>query len=441
MYRPQPTVTATASNRQLFIWCWMRWGALTAGERFVCVFIMLIPLLWVLGIYKYMTFLLLLCIALYEWQRYGEIRLKLPNMPVVALFGFGVYQTAQILLNYSAPGRGSVSSVFLTWFSYALLLWYIQSNNIKLRIEAIAWACTVSMVQMLGFWFLLQFVLPTSMFQPPTIPTLFGLVTGKGVAEGNVLAPYEGDLAGYYRLSLFFVSSQFFALVVGCIGLVALEIKNRIWSLLLLAACVFLIVISLSRGVWIAFPIAVWLRYLFSAYSQPRNRLILFTVMAIVCFATLSIAPITHFLISSYTDITAQVSQFRAESTQWRAEIYRQTWEAFQANPLWGHVGKGQPVSMAGGEANVIGSHSIILGNLLYGNGLVGTGIFAVFWISLFVWLYQTRSERPLACFCVLIMFTFTSATLGAMWFSPFSALIVLLCTTMYRPKAQFART
>jgi len=435
LYRPKSTVTKTTPDRQLFFWCWMRWGALTAGERFVCAFIMLIPVLWVVGIYKYMTFLLLLCIAIYEWWKHGEIRLKLPTMPAIALFGFGIYRIAQILINYDVPGRGSVSSIFITWFSYALLLWYIQSNNVRLRLEAIAWACTVSMVQMLGFWLLLQYVLPISLFQPPNIPTLFGAVTGKATAE-NLLAPYEGDISGYYRPSLFFVSAQLFALITGCIGLIALEIKNRIWSLLLLLASVFLIVISLSRGIWIAFPLAVWFRYLISAYSQPRIRLILFAVMAVASFAVLSIAPFTHFLVSSYTDITAQVSQFRASSTEWRAEIYRQTWEAFLENPIWGEAGKGQPVSMvAGGEVNTVGSHSVILGSLLYGNGLIGTGIFAVFWISLFVWLYKTRSGRPLTGFCVMIMFTFAAATVGAMWFSPFPALIVLLCVAIRQPK------
>jgi O-antigen ligase len=440
LYKPKSSATQAVPERQLFFWCWMRWGALTVGERFVCANIILIPVWWLIGIYKYMALILVSCILLYEWSRHKEIRLKPPSTPVIALFAFGVYQIAQILLNYSAPGRGSVSSIFLTWFSYALLLWYIQSNNIRLRIEAIAWACTVSILQMLGFWFLLQFVLPTSLFQPPTIPTLFGLLTGKALTKENLLAPYEGDLADYYRLSLFFTSAQFFALVVACIGLVALEIKNRIWSLLLLFACVFLIVMSLSRGVWIAFTLAVWLRYLFNAYSQPRNRLILFTLMAAVSFTTLSIAPVTNFLVNSYTDITAHVSQFRAESTEWRAEIYRQTWEAVQANPWWGHVGKGDSVSAAGGEANVIGSHSIILGNLLYGNGVVGTAIFAVFWISLFVWLYRTRSGRPLASFCVSIMFTFSSATLGAMWFIPLSALIILLFAAIRRPELNSVR-
>ena len=185
LYRPKSTIatTVSASDRQLFFWGWMRWEALTAGERFVCAFIILIPVLWVVGIYKYMTSLLIVCIAAYEWWKHGEIRLKPPITAVVAVFIFCIYRIAQMLINFDAPNKGSISGLLITWFSYALLLWYIQSNNVRLRLEAIAWACTVSIVQMLGFWLLLQYVLPISLFQPPSIPNLFGLVTGKAAGE------------------------------------------------------------------------------------------------------------------------------------------------------------------------------------------------------------------------------------------------------------------
>jgi len=436
MYKPNAPVPK-APDRKLFFWFWMRWGALSAGERFVCANIILIPVWWAVGIYKYMTFLLLSCVLLYEWWQHGEIRLKPPSAPVIGLIVFGIYQILQILINYANPQRPSIGSVFLTWFAYAALLWYIQSNKVRFRIEAIAWACTVSVLQMIGFWFLLQFVLPDTLFQPPTIPTLFGLLTGNGSMDSeNLLAPYEiSSNIEVYRLSLFFVSSQFFSLVVGCIGLVALEIKNRTWSLLLLLGCVFLIVLSFSRSVWVAFPIVIWLRYLFSTYAQPQNRSLMFALTAVASFTVLSIAPVTNRMVDSYTGLTRSVSEMRAASTEQRSEIYRQTWEAFQENPVWGQVGKGRPISIASPEQNVIGSHSVILGNLLYNNGLVGTGIFAFFWVSLFVWLYKHRAGRPLTCFCVLILFTLVSPTLSAMWFTPLSALIILLCVALYRPE------
>jgi O-antigen ligase len=288
---------------------------------------------------------------------------------------------------------------------------------------------------MLGFWFLLQFVLPQSLFKPPSIPTLFALLTGKGLDPEHLLAPFEGDFSDIYRLSLFFVSAQFFSLVVACMALIGLEVKNRIWSALLLVGCVFLIVLSYSRSVWVAFPIVVWLRFLLGTYSQPRNRPLIFALMAAVSFTVLSIAPVTNRIVDSYTGLTRNVAEMRAASTEQRSEIYRQTWEAIQENPIWGHVGKGKPISLASPKQNVVGSHSVILGALLYNNGFAGTGIFAVFWVSLFNWLYKHRAGRPPTCFCILILFTLVSTTLGAMWFSPFSPLIILLCVAIYRPE------
>jgi len=73
------------------------------------------------------------------------------------------------------------------------------------------------------------------------------------------------------------------------------------------------------------------------------------------------------------------------------SRIYRQTWEQIQDNLLL-HMSKGEPVNAVSDSR--IGSHSVILGSLLYRTGLVGTGIFIVFWISLFIWFYET-SGRP----------------------------------------------
>lgn len=434
-----------AENDNLFFGVWMRWRALTVGERFVCANIILVPVWWVAGVYKYMPLLLLLGVALYEWLQYGGLRLKRPSLPVIALLAFGMYQVAKIFLFYYDPARPSVSGIVLSWFSYGVLLWYIQSNKIRIRVEVVAWACTVSVVQMIGFWLLLQFVLPEDLFLPVgRIPTLFGLLASKGSENpGDVcLEPYEtssGNVAGLYRLSLFFISSQFFSIVAAFIGLVALEIKNRFWSLLLFLACVFLIVLSTTRAVWVAFPIVLGLRYLFSTFGGRRGRPIFFALVAVASFTTLSLPQFTDLVLEQFTNTAQSIDQFRASSTDDRMEIYRQTWRAIQENPLWGHVGEKPAISLNGASYNVVGSHSVILGDLLYSNGLVGTVIFTVFWISLFMWLYRTRSGRPLASFCFLLMLTLVSPTVGALFDISLSPLMVLLCVAFSRSKPKSA--
>lgn len=446
LYKLKSSVRRTPVTDNLFSGIWIRWRALTLAERFVCANIVLVPVWWVVGFYKFMPLLLLLSVALYELLQYGEIRLKRPSLPVVALLAFGTYQLVRILLFYNQLGRTLTifDDVLMLSFCPACLLWYIQSNNIRIRKEVVAWACTVSAVQMIGFWFLLQFVLPETIFLSPR-PNLIALLTGKGLEDANNrLVPYErnnsGSLAELYRFSFFFISPQFFAVVAGFFSLVALEIKNRFWSLLLFIACVFLIFLSATRAVWVAFPIVLALRYLFSNFGKPWGPPIIFALTAVASFTTFSIPPATNLVLEQFMSSAQSVDQVRAKSTDSRLEIYRQTWEGIQENPLWGHMSRGPAISAGAQDYEVVGSHSVILGNLLYLNGFVGTVIFAVFWISLFIWFYQTRAERPLIGVSMLIFYTLVSPTIVTVYEMPISSLLILLCAAIRSPKLKSLR-
>lgn len=440
LYKLKYSVRKDPGADNLFFGLWMRWQTLTVAERFVCANIIVVPVWWVVGLYKYMPLLLLFGVALYELLQYGGLRLKRPVLPVIALFAFGTYQLVRILLFYKEPRTLTFfDDVVMLSFCPACWLWYIQSNNIRIRKEVVAWACTVSVVQMIGFWFLLQFVLPETLFLPPRLPNLFGLLTRKGLTNANfTLVPYErgdGDAAGLYRFSFFFISPQFFAVVAGFLGLVALEIKNRFWSLLLFLACVFLMFLSATRAVWVAFPIVIGLRYIFSNFGKPSGPPIIFALTAVASFTTLSLPAVTDLFLNTFTNSVQSVDNYRAKSTDARMEIYKQTWESIQENPFWGHMSKGDPISLNGPQYEVVGSHSVILGNLLYLNGVVGTVIFAVFWISLFIWLYKTRSGRPLTCFCMWILYTLVSPTIVTVYEMPISSLLMLLCVATRHPK------
>ena len=101
-------------------------------------------------------------------------------------------------------------------------------------------------------------------------------------------------------------------------------------------------------------------------------------------------------------------------------------------------MSKGPPVAVF--RDSRVGSHSAILGSLLYQTGLVGTGLFTVFWILLFIWFYETRAGRPLIGFCVLIFYTLVSPTMALVYDIPISSLIVLLCAAIRRPKLKSVR-
>lgn len=161
LYKPK-SATRKAETNGLFSGIWIRWQALTGAERFVCANIVLLPVWWVVG-YLLMALLLPLGVILYELRKYGELRLKRPNLPVVALLAFATYQVVQafIFRLFGAPGLAStLQSAAMLSYCPAFWLWYIQSNNIRIRLEVVAWACTVSVIQMLGFWFAIEFFLP-----------------------------------------------------------------------------------------------------------------------------------------------------------------------------------------------------------------------------------------------------------------------------------------
>lgn len=407
-------------DESLFSGVKIRWRALTKSEQFVCANIVLLPVWWVSGLYPYMPLLLLMGVAFSEWRRYGELRLKRPSWAVVAssaliLYGYvssallflGLHPFVELPLLASINPNGFVKT--LLGFAVPVLLWYIQSNNIRVRSRVVAWACSVSVVQMIVLWVIFQGVFSASSYNPPS--TLYGLFTGKGdwgtsSSEANYLVPYKSTdhvLGNLARFSFFFHGPFALAMFVGLVGLLALDIKNRLWSTLLLVACVFLLFVSGTRSAWVAFPVVIFVRYLFTA-GKAWGPAFSCTLVAITCFATLSLPPVTNLALSSYTDTTATVGELRQDSTETRGAIYTETMKRIPDNLLFGHVVTG-PLAVAGDDLTVIGTHSYILGNLLYQGGLIAFGLFGVYWLSLNIWLYDTRVGRPTSCFLGLLFF------------------------------------
>ncbi len=428
LYQPKSSVPKAQTNN-LFSGIWIRWRALTLGERFVCANIILIPIWWVAGVFfMYMPVILLGSVAVYECLQHGKIHLKRPSSLVVTFFVFGIYEVVRLFF-FGTKVRGGLENVVLYTVCPACWLWYIQSKKIRIRIEAVAWACTVSVIQMFGFWLLLQFVLPTTIFPQPN---LLALLTGS-INPLSSLNPIGGGSHpfGFERVIMFFGYPEFLAIVAGFMGIVALDIKNRFWSWLLFLACVFLIFLSATRIVWLTFPIVVGLRYIFSNFGKPWVPPTFFALIAAVSFTTLSIPPATNLVLNQFRQSAQAVDNLRAGSTDARSDVYKQTWTDLQENPLWGYRSVGEPA----GDRPPPGTHSVILGSLLYQKGLVGTVIFIFFWISLLFWFYKTRAERPLTCFCVWLLYTLVSPTLELVYVMPVSSLLILLCAAMRRPQ------
>lgn len=435
--------TSKPDEEKLFWGIWLRWSALSAAERCVCILIVLIPLWWVLGIIPY----LLLCtsagVAVYEWWRYGKVRLKRPSLGVIALLAYYAYQCVETYLLYfnvhplvSLPPdanlrlTGLVES-FLNIFALPGLVWYIQSHKVKVRLSVVVWAFSVSVIEMLGAWLFSHFILGNAYYQAPR--TVWAILTGKpklfyrGIGNSNYLNLYwhtDKAIAGLTRHYSFFYHASTFGQYVGLVGTFILEIKDRLRSNLLLAACAFLIGISGTRTIWIAFPLVVFF-HLFLSTTKLGGKWFPFALAAIVSFVCLSLPPINEWVIDTSTDTATLIAEFRGNSTEDRAAIYTGSLAGSLENPInfiFGHVVTGE-----GG----LGTHSFWMGTLLYKGGLINTGMFLTFWFSWLVWLYRTRQNRPTCCFSIWLFFSLIFVT---QFFNNIAPLAIPLSMTLYKP-------
>ncbi len=401
-------------NNTLFRGIWLRWGTLTQAEKVVCAGIILVPLWWSIG-WGLMTFFWLVGIAIYELRYHQKIRLSRPSLEVIAFIIFSFYRTISYAQNTSVIIPRVLIDPILTLGCGGILIWYIQSHNIRVRLQTVAWAFSILICTMLLWWLFFHFVLLEPYYIPPR--TLFAVITSKGTYDpsklgsvGNYLAPYYPDsqgLGGLLRYTFFFPHPTVSSFAIGFAGLIALDIKNRWWSLGIVAVCVFLILICQARNAWLALSIVLVVRWLITT-GKTGGLAFLLSLFAITSFTTLSLPSVTDWISDTYTNTVEATSNFRKDSTDTRSEIYYKTWNRFIEEPLLGHGVNGPPVQ-PGYEFATIGSESFVLGNLLYKSGLLGTGVFLIFFISLLTQLYKTRGDRPLCCFLMLLYFSIAS--------------------------------
>lgn len=380
-----------------------------------------------------MSILLLIGICIYQQMKYGKISFKKPNTAVSLFFVFCCYKCFGFLIFSLTNSTFSPTQnlrIFLFWIPTAFILWFIQINDIKVRLEPVAWAFSVLVIQMIIFWIVGQLILGGNFYTYPR--TLFSLLTGNaeinyesGGGLGNYLIPYSArdvSIPGSARWSFFFVIPELSAVIISYICLFALDLRKSYWSLLLFVGGVFLVLVSGTRSVWLALPILITLRYTLTIGKAHGFHIPLAT-LAIIIFVVAVLPSVTDFLQDFFTQSAGNLGEFRGESTDIRSDIYSQTIEEIPNKLFFGHWVSGESVRPSNEIARV-GTHSYILGSLLYKVGLIGTLIFLFFWISLAIWCYQTRYRRPLSTCFLLIAYTLLSST---MEFGEMPAVMTLL--------------
>jgi O-Antigen ligase len=417
-------------SQPLFSGPWLRWGELTQAERFVCLFIIFTPLWWFIG-WTYNWFLLTGAILLYQqWQGKG-FGLKRPSLLIVSGFLFHVYRCTTLILN-SSEVKPSTWIGVIVGVCFYFLLWFIESNDIRIRIEVFAWAISILVIEILVFWITFQLILKTPYIVPPR--TLISQFLDrseryiKGSGASNYLLPYgNGDMlpGGFTRFAFFYPVPEDFGLISSCISLFALEIKNRYWRSTLFCVGIFLLFVSGTRICWIALPAILLIRYII-AVSKKWGIAAIFALIGLISFLLLSVPQVTDTTFNNYTELTDSAKNVRKDSSEVRAKIYERTWEEITDEPDKLLLGRGVygPGVLPGFEPAKVGSHSFLLGTLLYRQGLIGSFIFLIFWLLLIKKLFLTQNIRP---FFSLLIIVFMSLTFPTMEFTIGHNFLILL--------------
>ncbi|MEM9567833.1 MAG: O-antigen ligase family protein [Cyanobacteria bacterium P01_E01_bin.34] len=411
---------------------------LTIEEWFASVNIVALPVWWIAGLLYYLPLLLLVAVLGRELWTTKKIQLSCPQLAVLFLLGFGCYQVGHLLV--ISADLSNIVRAIVTTFIPAGWIWYIQSRAVRLRLPVVAAALSLLMLEMLVLVTLLELPTARQVFWPPSIPTLYALALGK-TSEINAsfyLVPYWPHGNGrLLRYVLYFIYPELLGLMSGAFACIALDLRpidlrTAVWKWSMFALALLFIVLSGTRIVMAAMLPLLGLRWLWSNWHRHSFRTLAFTGAAIMAFGFL-VLPIGHeFLASHVTGALTSANEFRADSSSLRGEIYRQTWMAFVDNPIWGYAVKGESVDPYISFA-VLGSHSFILGNLLYTNGLAGSTLFVGFWALMLRWLYLTSAMQPASPLCICGLYSLASITMSAVFDEPLASFFLILFISVGR--------
>jgi O-Antigen ligase len=434
---------AEQRTRPLFSGPWLRWRELTPSEKFVCAFVILTPVWWFIG-WTYVWFLITGAILSYQLWKGKGLGLKRPSLLVIFGISFNIYRSATSILNSTDDIRPSTWIGVIVGICFYLIIWYIESRDIRIRIEVIAWAISALVLELLIFWVVVQLILRAPHFVPPRSLISQFLDRSeryiKGNGSSNYLLPYwpEDKLpGGLARFAFFYPVPEDFGLISAPIGIFALELKNRYWRAVLFCAGIFLLFISGTRMAWIAFLAVLILRYILLT-SKRWGIAAMFALIGLVCFLMLSVPQITDTAVKTYTQTTESTSNFRKDSSEVRSKIYERTWEEITSEPDKLLLGRGVYGSgvLPGFEPAKVGSHSFLLGTLLYRNGLFGTLIFLIFWLFFSAKLISTQDRRPLFSVLLVVFMSLTFPTMELTLGHNFLILLALLVSTKQSPKS-----
>lgn len=435
-------------DSQLFSGVKLRFSALNKTEKVVCLSIVLTPLWWLWG-WSYLLLILALSVFAYEIKQTGKLSLSRPSAIAILTLCFGLYTIITSYFYFESNNISYGPRLFLStidsWIASAFLLWYIQSKNLRIRFQVVAWAFSVVVIQMLVVLFVSVLIYQQRDYAP--LRSIFAFITGKsavferGLGNRNYLIPYfstdRGFIPGFVRYVFFFEGPEALALIAGFITLMALDIKNNTWSLLLFGSSYFISLLSGTRSVFFALLIILIIRYTVTVTAGKKFGIaFVLALMAAVSFSVFSLPLTSNIVFDNVEQTTQNVYESREDSSEARSRIYIETWKEITDAPntelFWGHIIHGENVTSH--PTAKIGSHSFYLSTLLYRSGLIGTILFILYWTSLVWWFVSTKDSRPLSCLMILALF---SVTFCVMEFEQCVLIIILISSMLQKAKTK----
>ncbi|HEY9823994.1 MAG TPA: O-antigen ligase family protein [Stenomitos sp.] len=404
----------------LFKGVWLCWEQLSQAEKFISSFIILTPAWWFFG-WTYSWFFIVGSILLIHQIKKKDLILKRPSWLVISGLLFHCYRHSVLLLNSSEVGL-SVWVDILVGICFYFIIWYIENNNIRIRVKVLAWAISVLALEIISFWIVAQLIFKAPHFIPPrTLVSQFldrseRYIQGSGAS--NYLLPYwpEDKLpGGFARFAFFYPVPEDFGLISGAISAFSLELKNHYWRIVLFCSGIFLLFVSGTRMAWISFLLILVIRCLI-VLSKNWGIIVLYALIGFFCFVMLSVPQVTDITYESFSNTTQSGSNLRKDSSEVRGLIYRRTWEEITTDPeieklIFGRGAFG-PGVVPGFEPAKIGSHSFILGTLIYRQGLLGTSIFVMYWTLMSRKLFFSKDKYPLSSPLIFLFISFTFPTM-----------------------------
>ena len=378
-------------------------------EKLVCGYLLLVPLLWVLGLNLPIAFLVIFGTFAFF------VRSRFAWSYALPWFLVGTTQIVSVMTNWFASNqpwwmlaKHFLASYVSGWFLLGAALGIGASGLIRPAklLRTVSWL-TLYTAMLAVPTYLLALVLsqdymyvltPLGRLMPNSLPS-------RAYSFGMFFYNWD-EIAGVHmpRIALFYPWPTALGFAGVCTVLLMLSDDHRTRRGLVIACGVFMVFASLSRTAVISLIVCLAARW-FLNWSWRLQSAAVFTAAAVILGMWLWGEPPQTVL----ANIEDGIEKSRPGAAQARNEVYEASWQGIRKAPLLGHGWPGEAVhdsnSVYGEDQNVlvIGSHSTISGLLYKGGALTFVAFLFAFSRTALGFLLAYRSPHAKNALALLV--------------------------------------